>query len=298
MYTTRRCRYGQMTYNTNDIWQGRSFEVYGEYSESEVTLFHRIIREGDVVVEVGANIGSHTVPISRIAGVRKGTVIAFEPERNNFYCLCGNVISNNLFSTYCFNQAVGAEVGTIDVPELDQDKTLNWGGLELGHDYSNVAHYQVQKVTLDSLGLPKLDLLKVDVEGMEADVLRGGVETIKKYRPIMYVEMDRQEKAQELMALIDSMGYIMLKHDAPFFNPMNINGNGENVFGGIMSINLLCIPVEKASDLWFNVDGIPVTQIILSSGGAQEDGGEAGEAQADQGGQPLTPLGDDGQPGT
>src|SRR5262249_50771128 len=126
MNLIKKCRYGLMIYNQKDIYQGKSFENYGEFSQSEVEIFKKVIKPGDTVVEAGACIGAHTVVFSRIVGPN-GLVVAFEPERNNFYTLCGNIAINNLHNVYAFHQAVGLEMGTIRIPEINYEETQNFG---------------------------------------------------------------------------------------------------------------------------------------------------------------------------
>ena len=62
------CRYGQMLFNVNDRYIGRSLDLYGEYSEGEVALFRQIVWPGDVVVDVGAHVGAHTLFFARQVG--------------------------------------------------------------------------------------------------------------------------------------------------------------------------------------------------------------------------------------
>lgn len=247
MNIIKKCRHGLMIYNQRDIWQGRSFEVYGEYSEDEVRLFSKVLKEGDVVVEAGGNIGSLMVPLSKIVGPT-GALITFEPERTAFYALAGNIAINNLRNVLCFQQAIGKELGIINVPELDTDKTDNFGGLELDRDYSQFPHYPVGLSTIDSLGLQRCDLIKVDVEGMELSVLEGGIKTIEKYSPLLIVEDDRLAKSEPLRAFIKEQGYKTYLHCAPLFNPNNFYGVNENVFGAIASTNLFCHKKEIAFD--------------------------------------------------
>ncbi|MFP3594979.1 hypothetical protein SB689_23840, partial [Chryseobacterium sp. SIMBA_038] len=80
---TQQCRYGTMIFNRNDDTIGQSLIKYGEWSEAETFLFSQIVRQGDTVVEVGANIGSHTVMLSQAVG-DSGVVFAFEPQRHVF----------------------------------------------------------------------------------------------------------------------------------------------------------------------------------------------------------------------
>ena len=93
-------------------------------------------------------------------------------------------------------------------------------------------------VTLDSLKLGRCTLIKVDVEGMERQVLEGAAKTIAACLPILYVENDRREKAAELVRYIDGLGYAMYWHLPPLFNPNNFLQNPDNVFGNIVSANV------------------------------------------------------------
>jgi hypothetical protein len=76
----KECRYGSMLYNPNDTYVGRSLDLYGEYSEEEVSLFRDLLSEPGSVLDVGANIGVHTVAFAEIVG-SAGEVHAFEPLR-------------------------------------------------------------------------------------------------------------------------------------------------------------------------------------------------------------------------
>ena len=73
-------KYGKIIYNTRDRYIGRSLAAYGEYSQGEAELYKQLLRSGDTVIEVGANMGSLTVPLARFVG-EAGRVIAFEPQR-------------------------------------------------------------------------------------------------------------------------------------------------------------------------------------------------------------------------
>jgi FkbM family methyltransferase len=233
----RDCRYGRVLFNENDIYIGRSLDTYGEFSEGEVDLFRQIVKEGAVVVEVGANIGAHTLFFARQVGLT-GAVIAFEPQRVVFQTLCANMALNSVSNCQCYQQAVGAEPGEACVPVLDYSRENNYGGLSLGAIREGE---RTPIVTLDSLSLTRCTLLKVDVEGMERQVLAGAVQMIEKCRPILYVENDRREKAAELVRYIDGLGYALYWHAPPLFNPQNFLRNPANIFGNIVSVNMLCI---------------------------------------------------------
>ena len=241
-----RGRYGYILYNKNDTYVGRSIEQYGEYGEAEAGLLKQICQPNDIVVEVGANIGSLTVPMARAVGNR-GLVLAFEPQPIVFQTLCGNLALNSLTNVRCFRSAVGAEGGHVFIPGIRYDKEGNFGGVSVdGFDKG----FKVPKVTLDeTLDIPRCKMIKIDVEGMEAEVITGAAETIKKFRPALYVENDRKEKSPQLIELLWSMDYKLVWHLTPLFNPENFAGKQEDVFGRIVSLNMLCVPKEKNINL-------------------------------------------------
>ena len=236
----KQCRHGRMLFNRHDIYVGRSLDLYGEYSEGETEMFGQIVQGGDLVIEVGANIGTSTVWFGKQVGATGG-VLAFEPQRSVFQMLCANVSLNALINVSCFQQAVGVARSSINVPMLDPNAPNNFGGLELGSS-SSPRGQQVPLIRLDDLPLLRCKLLKVDVEGMELPVLQGAAGMIQRLRPILYVENDRENLAVPLVKFIDSLGYDAYWHRPPLFNPNNFFGNAENVFGDIVSINMLCVP--------------------------------------------------------
>jgi FkbM family methyltransferase len=235
------CRHGMMVYNTNDLYIGRSLELYGEWSEGEVEMFRKVVKPGETVVEIGANIGTHTVYFAQAVGPH-GRVWAFEPQRIVFQTLCANLALNNLTNVEALQVAVGNAPGEIMVPLLDYYQANNFGGVSLGH-FSRGDPVQV--ITLDSLNLPRCDLLKIDVEGMEAQVLEGAAATIARCQPYLYVENDRDDKSRPLIELINGMGYKMYWHMPEMYRADNFFANPENVFGDAISLNMYCIPKSK-----------------------------------------------------
>jgi FkbM family methyltransferase len=239
------CKYGMMLYPIHDVYIGRSLDIYGEFSEGEVELFRQIVQPGHVVLEIGANIGTHTVWFAQAVG-ENGHVLAFEPQRIVYQILCANLALNHIPNVRAFQAAVGREPGQITVPTFNFSQTNNYGGLALGQ------HTQGEPVpvhTVDGLGLKRCHFIKIDVEGMEQTVLEGATETIRRLSPLLYVENDRQEKSAALIHYIHNLGYHMYWHTPPLFNPKNFAGNPENVFGNIASMNMICIPKEVTQQI-------------------------------------------------
>jgi FkbM family methyltransferase len=234
-------RDGDFLYNRRDIYIGRSLEKYGEYSALELAFLKRLCGRGDVVLEVGANIGAHTVGLAKHVGP-SGRVLAFEPQRLIFQTLCANVALNSLANVECYWAAVGNSGDRRAVPELDPTREQNFGGASLrGRRHG----FRIECMKLDRfVSLPRVVLIKIDAEGMESEVLLGGRRLIRKFRPILYVENDRVERSKSLLRLIDRLGYRMFWHMPPLFNSKNFKSQTKNIFPGIVSVNMLCIPRE------------------------------------------------------
>jgi FkbM family methyltransferase len=234
------CRAGPMLFNRNDIYIGASLRKYGEFSHRETVLFDLLIHPGMTVLDIGANIGVHTVDLSRLVGPT-GAVHAFEPQRLIFQVLCANVALNSRPNVFTHNAAVGASAGTTLVPALDPSSHENYGGVSLPGAQRGEP---VPVLTIDGLDLPACHVIKLDVEGMEAEALQGATSTIQRHRPILYVENDREARSAGLIALIQSFGYRLYWHLPPLYSGTNFRNDPENVFGGTISVNMLCIPTE------------------------------------------------------
>ena len=172
--------------------------------------------EGLVAVDCGANIGVHTVEWAKFLH-GWGRVIAIEAQERIFYALAGNIAINNCFNARAINAAVGAEIGSIAVPQPDYTKPASFGSFELRPSATNEDFGQtvdrsaancvtVPLITIDSLKLERLDFLKIDVEGMEFDVIKGAAGSIGKFHPQMLIEHIKSDKPA-LLRVLGEAGY-------------------------------------------------------------------------------------------
>ncbi len=220
------------------MYIGRSFDLYGEFSELELKFIEQFLKPGQLILDIGANIGSHTLFFAQKFG-NQCNVLAFEPQRLVFQNLCANLALNGLTNVHALNVALGETPGMIRVPALNFNTENNFGGLNIeGHEVGD----NIPLITIDSLNLSRCDFMKIDVEGMEESVLKGAKETIEKFKPIIYLENDRPNKSQALITYITSLGYQLHWHKPPLFNPDNFFQNPNNIFGEIVSLNMICTP--------------------------------------------------------
>jgi FkbM family methyltransferase len=235
-------RHGTMLAFPQDRYVTRCLEVYGEHSPAEISLLTQIVTPGMTVVEVGANIGAHTLPLARAC--RPGPLYAFEPQRRVFQVLCANLALNDIDNAVALPQACGAEAGWAVIPPMDYAGPENIGGVSLAPAGS--AGERVQVVRLDDLDLPACGLLKVDVEGFEAEVLTGAAATIRRHRPVLYVENDRPPKQRALIRQMADLGYRLHWHTPRLVIGSNFNRETRVVFDkDYRSLNVLGVPAES-----------------------------------------------------
>lgn len=226
--------HGMMLYNINDTFIGKCLDEYGEWCVGE--LKETIKYCNGTVLDIGANIGTHALEYARHAK----HVFAFEPQPILFNMLCANIALNCLENIWTSRTAAGNYTGIVSMPRIDYTETGNFGGWHVG-DGADTCYIRM----VDEFEFKNVSLIKVDVEGMEQEVLEGALSTIKRYKPILYIENDRPEKQDVLCAFVESLGYKWKWHCVPLFRENNYRQSKENLFEGIGGINMLCLPKER-----------------------------------------------------
>jgi FkbM family methyltransferase len=206
----------------------RLFGVGGEILEGscfgpeELDLVLNLLRlrrqyfgDGVAMIDCGANIGVHTVECA-VEMTGWGSVLAIEAQERLYYALAGNIALNNCFNARAVHAAVAGQDGTMRVPVPDYLAPASFGSLELKPqtnefigqkiDYSAGAAQEIRCLKLDSIALPRVDLVKIDVEGMELEVLAGARQLIGMHRPILQVEWLKSPKPQ-LRQTLEDFGY-------------------------------------------------------------------------------------------
>ncbi|MEO5672850.1 MAG: FkbM family methyltransferase [Ramlibacter sp.] len=230
---TRDCRHGRFSFPARDQYVGRALDLYGEWSEREVALVCSLTAPGSWVVEVGSNIGSHTVPIARHVGP-SGRVVAFEPQRVIFQLLCANLVANRLFNVQALQAAGGRMPGSTLVPEIPIGTDYNFGAVRIGSAEGD----EVPVVTIDSLALKRVDFIKIDAEDHEAAVLLGALDTLDRFSPPVLLEYNNHMRPI-VNRVLRLLGWRCWYFDEPLFNPDNFRGRSDNLLGPYASLNLL-----------------------------------------------------------
>jgi FkbM family methyltransferase len=171
-----------------------------------------------IVVDGGANIGFFTVPVAQRIKHRGGRVVSFEPQRQLFNALSGSLALNGLDNVFLHNMGLGdGRHSPAYLPAVDYSQPSDFGTVSLSVDDTVEEHHwmrtrSVDVDSIDSLMLPRLDFIKLDVEGFEIPALTGGLKAIKKYRPYIWVEYfitGAKEIKQALNPITDYAYYIV-----------------------------------------------------------------------------------------
>jgi len=234
----KRCRHGWFMFNRNDKFVGRSLDRYGEWCQAELDILTPLLRPGRTVLDIGAFIGSHTVYFAQQVGPR-GRVYAFEPQRHAFQMLCGNVALNALTNVTCLPYVVGKETGVRRLGELSQTVAENFGGTQA---LVVPAGEPTRTIRVDDLELSRCDVMKIDVEGMELEVLTGAARTIERFKPMIYCENNRTDRSAQILGELTRQGYKIWWHILNYYNPNNFFAEKENIFAPYWpEANILCV---------------------------------------------------------
>jgi FkbM family methyltransferase len=162
--------------------------AFGGFERHFAELFDALVQPGDRCVDVGANVGVHTIRLARLAG-RDGEVIAIEPDPEVMRRTRRNVTLNELENVRLIGAAAGEEAGHLELYRPSPQDTNRARASLLHHPYLTGATTTVPVVTLDAVcdGAP-VALIKIDVEGHESAVVRGAAGTIARCAPSIVFE--------------------------------------------------------------------------------------------------------------
>lgn len=196
-----------------------------DYDLNTLPFIRRYIKPGMVVLDCGANIGSHTSSYLEWVGA-SGKVYAFEPNRQVFECLYYNCPSSVLFNAAVTNNDGFCSM-VVDPSDPARGYVENKRGL-------------INTMKIDSLNVSRVDFIKIDIEGCEIFALEGAAETIQRYRPVMCIEVNDRALGRfglnryDLIAKVVGMGY--------YYRPIWENAPMSNG-----KPDIICIPKEKWS---------------------------------------------------
>ena len=241
----KKFKHGVFSFFSNDQFIGKSLSEYGEWSEEEVVLIKQLLPDNENIIEIGSNIGTHTIPLAKQV-LNGGFVYAIEPQYQNCKLLLKNIEDNDLKNVKVLKIAISSKEGKAFINTFDENIAGNYGDCRISS--SNFKNSEMVPVkTLDQLFYEdvkekkSIKLIKCDAQGQELNIIQGSEKIIDKYKPYLYLENDDINTSQALIEKIKYMGYILFWHLPQLYNPENFLKNSKNIFPNIISCNMLCI---------------------------------------------------------
>jgi FkbM family methyltransferase len=206
-----------------DLSEGIDLSIYllGSFEPRTLRIIESLVKRDDMVLDIGANIGAHTLHIARLVGPN-GRVFAFEPTNYAFTKLLENRSLNPLLAP----SIVAEQVMLVDSPSTPVAREIFSSWPLVGSEKRHPEHLGVSKsttgarsMTLDEYvehnGIRRLSLIKLDVDGNEPTVLTGAQQTMKQFQPVFVIELAPYLHSEEsgifesMVELFFSRGYVM-----------------------------------------------------------------------------------------
>lgn len=264
-HTIYTCKHGKIAHYNDDDTIGRSLQLYGEWGEQEIYLISKHVNSNDTVLDIGANVGSHSLAFSSMVG-DKGQVIAVDAQHQIFNLLCLNVILNNLNNVLCLNALMCSELSIESIPHNYEIRKTNYGAVSFVNRRTepSTVSLPILGLTVDSLKLKRCNLIKIDVEAMEYDVLSGAYKTLVELKPYIYFEQTSSKNFEDIFKFLSAIGYTMYWHISNPFNQHNFNKLQVNIFGGACEVNIFCVPDGKKINSEISVNLVEIIEPIYN----------------------------------
>lgn len=239
-------KYGTLYLLKNDEFITDSFLKGKYWAEYEIKIIEDLLNFKNInkliYFDVGANIGSHTLALSKIFQ-NKIEIYCFEAQSFISKILEANIYENNLNNVKNFHCAVSDNYELIKVRVPNYDKINNFGSIELRQPkYSDNdkiifsdSFESISSIKLDDFKNDKVNFIKIDVEGMEHFVIKGGRELIKNHRPFLFMELVKTETETILN----------------FFKEIDYSAYQINTENGLFIPNELKVPIRNLKKLYY-----------------------------------------------
>jgi FkbM family methyltransferase len=188
----------------------------GEYEPVETKILQILSKDSKLILDVGANVGYYTIELSRLLA-SDGKLLSFEPVDDSYLELQKNIEINHIKNAVqTFQLGLSDSESEIDIflPQTSGSSAASLRNLHPEEDYKI---QRIKTTTLDQVfGAMEgghCDLIKIDVEGGELQVIQGGIETIKKFKPIIFAELLRKWSAafsyspNDVLEILQNLGY-------------------------------------------------------------------------------------------
>lgn len=194
----------------------------GTFEPGVIKLLRQLLKRGDTVLDVGANIGFHTLECWNAVG-RDGRVISIEAMPQHASSVRENLSLNQFPTADVLNVAVGDRDGEISLG-LPEGGNQGMYGINAGQPLATVALRRIDDLLPD---LPSLALLKMDIEGAELMALKGAEATLRRHRPAIVIELNEKAlqrcgaSSKDVVSFLEDLGYRGQTITADGLRPLN-----------------------------------------------------------------------------
>lgn len=194
--------YGNFFIPEKDSFIRECLEKLGGWEIPTLEICKSYLKTNSIVIEVGAHVGTHTIPISKMCN--EGFVFSFEMQRFLHQLLNANILFNGCYNVCSFMEVVSSENNQFNFGDINYEAYTNFNTGCVSFDRLHQDNgYPISVIKLDDKfkNLQKLDLIKIDAEGHEVQILKGAMNLIQKFKPLILTEFDKFNK-QELIDLL------------------------------------------------------------------------------------------------
>ena len=233
------CIHGTMVWPKDDGVIGPCLKSCGEWSEGENIIMSQFIKKGDTVIDIGANIGTTVLSLSKHVG-ENGKVLAFEPQSHIAQCLNTNLTLNDIINVIVDNAAISKKCGWAKINDKEFEKNGRYGEASISKDGTT----KVRTTTIDEIEVENCSLIKIDIEGHEWDAILGGEKFLKKHRPTLYMEAKNDQiGTKKFIKWFFDNGWVCYWHFALWFRENNFKNNKKCIHDpGLGDMNIVAVP--------------------------------------------------------
>lgn len=198
----------------------KSLKMLGTHQNNDLSMMLTFIKEGDIVFDIGAHIGTTSVPFSKKVG-DKGHVFAFEPIKETYHLLTSNLDLNSCKNVTALNTALSST--KIKLSATTPSHALSGTSFRKAKE-KETGDISYMASTIDSFAKEKLSnkkelvkFIKIDAEGHDFEIIKGGSKLISQYKPIVYFELNKRQLKKKFFFTVGKIDLFFRMRGYSFF---------------------------------------------------------------------------------
>lgn len=269
-------KYGSIAFYVCDDPIGTCLFHYGEWADQEFDVISKLVNPNSNCIDIGANIGTHSIWLSKKC--YNGYIYSIEPQFYIFRLLNTNLVLNDCTNSIPIRSLVmnsderSLRISSLLIPP--ENGRINFGEFNIGRYPPSPDGFETPITKLDNLDLlgRKINFIKIDSEGFEHNIVLSGEKLLKTDKPHMYLEFNGKTGNDDLLYVLNDLGYKCYWHVYTKFNPNNFFNKKENIWvyedqkpnlellDKFYEGNMICI--HKDHDLEFDEKILPGDNVV------------------------------------